>query len=163
MLCGMIETTPQQELPGVAGHARYTYRLRVSSTALAALEQEWGRVRWVWNECVHMSRKTHRWNKANAEAEKRTCGPAQLDKMLTEARGVMSWLREGASVPQQQIIRDFAKSRAKAQKDIAARLPQRQRAGMPKPKKKREALPSLNYTVRGFRIKGGRLPLRGGA
>lgn len=38
----------------------------------------------------------------------------------------------------------------------------RQRAGMPRPKKKREALPSLNYTRRGFRIKDGRLHLAGG-
>lgn len=41
---------------------------------------------------------------------KLTCGPAQLDKMLTEARAAMAWLREGSSVPQQQIIRDFGKS-----------------------------------------------------
>nr|WP_324289296.1 hypothetical protein [Streptomyces sp. H34-S4] len=86
-----------------AGHARYTCRLRVSSTALIALEGEWARCRWVWNESVAMSRKVHRLNKT--ADEKITCGPAQLDKMLTEARAAMSWLREGASVPQQQIIR----------------------------------------------------------
>ncbi|MFI6995583.1 hypothetical protein ACIBOT_44970, partial [Nonomuraea wenchangensis] len=34
------------------GHARYTYRLRVSSTALALLLAEWDRCRWVWNQCV---------------------------------------------------------------------------------------------------------------
>jgi putative transposase len=43
----------------------------------------------------------------------------------------MPWLREGASVPQQQLIRDFGKSRAKAMKDLKARLPMRQCAGMP--------------------------------
>lgn len=135
----------------VASHARYTYRLRLSSTARTTLEAEWGRCRWVWNECVAMSRKVHRLNKA---AETRTtCGPAQLDKMLTEARAAMSWLREGASVPQQQVIRDFAKSRAKALKDIKAKLPTRQRAGMPGVKRKREAASSLNYTKRGFRLR----------
>jgi putative transposase len=36
------------------------------------------------------------------------------------------------------------------------------RAGMPKHKKKREALPSFNYTKRGFRLKDGRLHLAGG-
>ncbi|MBT2458483.1 RNA-guided endonuclease TnpB family protein [Streptomyces sp. ISL-86] len=143
-----------------AGHARYTYRLRVSSTALIALEGEWARCRWVWNESVAMSRRVHRLNKT--ADEKITCGPAQLDKMLTEARAAMSWLREGASVPQQQIIRDFAKSRAKALKDIKAKLPMRQRAGMPRIKRKREAAPSLNYTQRGFRIRDGRLHLAGG-
>ncbi|MEU0185202.1 transposase [Streptomyces sp. NPDC006207] len=142
------------------GHARYTYRLRVSSTARAGLEAEWARCRWVWNECVAVSRKVHGLNRS-AE-QKITCGPAQLDRMLTEARRSMAWLRAGSSVPQQQIIRDFAKSRAKALKDIAARLPMRQRAGMPRIKRKREAAPSLNYTARGFRLKDGRLHLAGG-
>ncbi|MFI0908584.1 RNA-guided endonuclease TnpB family protein, partial [Streptomyces sioyaensis] len=34
------------------GYVRFAYRLRVSSTARAALEAEWDRCRWVWNECV---------------------------------------------------------------------------------------------------------------
>ncbi|GFH39026.1 RNA-guided endonuclease InsQ/TnpB family protein [Streptomyces pacificus] len=121
---------------------------------------EWARCRWVWNECVAMSRKVHAANRDTAE--KTTCGPAQLDKMLTEARTAMAWLREGASVPQQQTIRDFATSRAKAMKDIKAGLPMRQRAGMPRIKRKREALPTLNYTTRGFRLRDGRLHLAGG-
>ncbi|MGW3820536.1 RNA-guided endonuclease TnpB family protein, partial [Streptomyces sp. NPDC005046] len=140
---------------GEVGYARFTYRLRVSSTALARLDAEWARCRWVWNECVAVSRKVHGLNR-NA-AEKVTCGPAQLDKMLTGARGAMAWLREGSSVPQQQMIRDFTKSRAKALGDIKARLPVRQRAGMPRIKRKREALVSLNYTRRGFRVRDGRL------
>ena len=137
-----------------AGHARYTYRLRVSSTARAALESEWARCRWIWNECAARSKKAH------TDGEK--CGPARLDKMLTEARDANTWLRQGSSVPQQQTIRDFAKSRTKALKDIKARLPQRQRAGMPRYKKKHAADPSLNYTQRGFRLKDGRLHLAGG-
>ncbi|WP_371515714.1 RNA-guided endonuclease InsQ/TnpB family protein [Kitasatospora sp. NBC_01300] len=146
---------------GEAGYARYTYRLRVSATALALLEAEWGKCRWVWNESVAMSRKVHKYNKATA-AEKTTCGPAQLDKMLTGARQSMSWLREGASVPQQQTVRDFARSRARALKDIKAKLPVRQRAGMPRHKKLKDSRPSLNYTQRGFRLKEGRLHLAGG-
>ncbi|AZS76254.1 transposase [Streptomyces lydicus] len=146
-------TAAVQESAG-EGHARYTYRLRVSSTANAVLEAEWARCRWLWNECCARSKKAH------AEGEK--CGPARLDKMLTEARTAMAWLREGSSVPQQQLIRDFAKSRAKALKDIKARLPQRQRTGMPRYKKKHQADPSLNYTRRGFRLKDGRLHLAGG-
>ena len=137
-----------------AGHARYTYRPRVSSTARAALESEWARCRWIWNECAARSKKAH------TDGEK--CGPARLDKMLTEARDANTWLRQGSSVPQQQTIRDFAKSRTKALKDIKARLPQRQRAGMPRYKKKHAADPSLNYTQRGFRLKDGRLHLAGG-
>nr|WSY52438.1 transposase [Streptomyces sp. NBC_00886] len=143
-----------------AGHARWTFRLRVSSTAGTQLCAEWDRCRWVWNECVAKSKAVHARNKA--DGERATCGPAQLDKMLTEARKATPWLREGSSVPQQQIIRDFGRSRAKAQKDIKDRLPQRRQAGMPRHKKKREALPSLNYTQRGFRLKDGRLHLAGG-
>ncbi|WP_329367579.1 RNA-guided endonuclease InsQ/TnpB family protein [Streptomyces sp. NBC_01483] len=143
-----------------AGCARYTYRLRVSSTARIALEAEWDRCRWIWNECVARSRAVHLHNKTTGD--KRTCGPAQLDRMLTGARERTPWLREGSSVVQQQVIRDFGRSRAKAHKDIREGLPQRQRAGMPGWKKKREALPTLNYTRRGFRLKDGRLHLAGG-
>ncbi|MFE2551988.1 RNA-guided endonuclease InsQ/TnpB family protein [Streptomyces sp. NPDC059355] len=143
-----------------AGVARYTYRLRASSTALTRLEAECARCRWVWNECVATSRKVHALNR---DAERKiTCGPAQLDKMLTAARRSVAWLREGASVPQQQTVRDFAKSRTKAVKDIKAKLPMRQRAGMPRIKRKREAAPSLNYTRRGFSVRDGRLHLAGG-
>ncbi|WP_225096280.1 RNA-guided endonuclease TnpB family protein [Streptomyces sp. CoH27] len=144
----------------IAGYARWTFRLRVSSTAHTALMTEWDRCRWIWNECVAKSKAVHLRNKATGD--KQTCGPAQLDKMLTQARARTPWLREGSSVPQQQLIRDFGKSRAKAQKDIKDRLPPHRRAGMPAYKKKREADPSLNYTKRGFRLKDGRLHLAGG-
>ena len=73
-----------------AGHARHTYRLRVSTTAQAALLAEWDRCRWIWNECVARSKKAY------AEYEK--CGLASLDKMVTEARASTRWLAEGSSV-----------------------------------------------------------------
>lgn len=133
----------------------------MSSTSRTALLAEWDRCRWIWNECVAKSRQIHTHNRAHPD-DRLTCGPAQLDKMLTDARARLPWLGDGASVPQQQIIRDFAKSRSKALKDIERRLPMRQRAGMPRVKKKREALPTLNYTTRGFRLKDGRLHLAGG-
>lgn len=106
-------TTPQAADRGV--HIRYTYRLRVSSTAKAALLAEWDRCRWVWNECVARSKRAH--------LDRQKCGPAGLDKLLTEARGITPWLAEGSSVPQQQLIRDFGTSRAKALQDIKDRLP----------------------------------------
>ncbi len=136
------------------GTARYTFRLRLSSTARSALLAEWARCRWLWNECVARSRKAHQ--------EGEECGPARLDKMLTEARAHTVWLREGSSVPQQQLIRNFGKSRAKALKDIRDSLPMRRRAGMPKYKKKHTGEPTLNYTRRGFRLKNGALHLAGG-
>ncbi|MFF4601920.1 RNA-guided endonuclease InsQ/TnpB family protein [Streptomyces sp. NPDC001339] len=144
-----------------AGHARYTYRLRVSSTARAALLAEWDRCRWVWNECVAKSKAVHLHN-INNPGDTLTCGPVGLSKMLTEARARTPWLREGASVPQQQLIRDFGKSRAKALKDIRERLPTYRRAGMPKWKKKDQAAPTFEYTRRGFRLTDGRLHLAGG-
>ena len=143
-----------------SGRARYTYRLRLSSTARRSLEAEWDRCRWVWNECVAKSRAVHQHNRASGE--KTTCGPVQLAAMLTQARARTPWLREGACVPEQQVIRDFGRSRARALKDIRARLPMRQRAGMPKYKKKHEALPTLEYTRRGFRLRDGRLYLAAG-
>ncbi|MFB7937672.1 RNA-guided endonuclease InsQ/TnpB family protein [Streptomyces sp. NPDC056049] len=136
------------------GHARYTYRLRVSSTARVALLAEWARCRWIWNECCARSKRAY--------ADGEPCGPARLDKMLTAARLSNEWLRAGSSVPQQQTVRDFATSRAKALKDIKDRIPQRQRAGMPKAKRRKTAKPSLNYTLRGFRLKDGSLHLAGG-
>ncbi|MGW4754951.1 RNA-guided endonuclease InsQ/TnpB family protein, partial [Streptomyces chartreusis] len=142
------------------GYCRYSYRLRLSSAARTALDGEWDRVRWVWNECVAKSSAVHAHNRETGE--KATCGPVQLAAMLTEARVGTEWLREGACVPQQQVIRDFGKSRAKALADIKAGVSMRQRARMPKYKKKRETLPTLEYTKRGFRLKNGRLHLAGG-
>ncbi|MFI5524039.1 zinc ribbon domain-containing protein [Streptomyces platensis] len=72
-------------------HCRYTFRLRLSSTARHALEAEWDRCRWIWNECVAKSKAVHLHNKAHPE-DKQTCGPVQLAKMLTEARAVTPWL-----------------------------------------------------------------------
>ncbi|GGN95181.1 transposase [Streptomyces albiflavescens] len=149
-------TTAAQVSEGV-GHARYTFRVRLSATARRALEAEWARCRWIWNECVARSKAVHRQSKATGE--KLTCGPAQLDRMLTQARRVTPWLAEGASVVQQQVVRDFAKARGKALKDIEDRLPPNRRAGMPHWKTKRDSRPSLNYTRRGFRLKDGRLHL----
>ncbi|MGW2641239.1 RNA-guided endonuclease InsQ/TnpB family protein [Streptomyces sp. NPDC001348] len=142
-----------RECDGV-GYARYTYRLRVSSTARAGLGAEWDRCRWLWNECVARSKKAHK--------EGEECGPARLDRMLTAARAVIPWLAAGSSVVQQQLIRDFGASRAKAVKDIRQRLPLLRRAGMPRYKKKHQADCTLNYTRRGFRLKDGRLHLAGG-
>lgn len=113
--------------------ARYTYRLRISTTAHGALLAEWDRCRWVWNECVAASQRVYR------AGEK--VGPAALDRMLTQARAETAWLHAGSSVPQQQIIRDFGRSKAKALKDRKERVPRHRRAGMPKFKKKSEAAP----------------------
>jgi putative transposase len=133
---------------------RYTYRLRVSALAQTALLVEWDRCRWVWNQCVAASRRAH--------AAGEICGAAALDKRLTGWRAEHEWLQAGASVPHQQVIRDFAKSRAKALKDIKNRVPIHRRAGLPKFKKKHVAAPTLNYNRNGFKLKDGRLFLSKG-
>lgn len=143
------------------GVARYTYRLRLSSSACRVLLVEWDRCRWVWNQCVALSRETHRHNR-ETPGDPRTCGPAQLDKLLTCWRAERGWLRAGSSVAQQQVIRDFGVSRAKALKDVRERVPQWRRAGMPRLKKRSVAEPTLNYTRRGFRLRDGVLCLAGG-
>lgn len=143
-------------------HVRYTYRARVSTTAERALRADWDRCRWVWNQCVAESKAVYRRNKGKPEAERETCGPAGLDKMLTAWRAEHEWLCEGSSVAQKQTIRDFGKSRAKALKDIKNMLPVRQRAGLPQFRKKDRSLPTMNYTKQGFSLRDGRLIVAGG-
>lgn len=142
------------------GKVRYTYRLRVSGTAEGALVAEWDRCRWVWNQCVEASNCAHR--ESMATGVKVECGPAQLDKRLTGWRGEHDWLSAGSSVAQQQTIRDFGRARATALKDRQGKaIAPRQRRGMPRFKSKHRALPSLNYTLRGFGLDGTLLKLAG--
>lgn len=144
-----------------AGKVRYTYRLRVSGTAERLLLAEWDRCRWVWNQCVEASNAAHK--DLMTTGVKVECGPAHLDKRLTSWRGEHAWLAQGSSVTQQQTIRDFGRARAKALKDRKDKaLAPRQRRGMPRFKSKHRALPSLNYTLRGFGLDGTLLKLAGG-
>lgn len=128
---------------------RYTYRLRVSPAQERRLLAEWDAVRWVWNQCVATSREAHAASTPEAPV---TCGPAELDKRLTGWRAEHAWLSERASVPQQQVIRSFAKARSKALADIKGRVSPRRRCGMPRFKSRHRSLPSLAYTLRGFSL-----------
>ena len=78
---------------------------------------------------------------------------ASCRKLLTEARGRNAWLRDGSQVAQQQTLRTYATAL-----DHSFKVKGR---GRPKVKKLKTALPSLEYTTRGFRIKDGRLCLPG--
>lgn len=122
---------------------RYTYRLRPGATAERALLAEWDRCRFLWNESVHMQRT----------GQKPTF--AKLGKMLTEARRVTPWLREGSQVAQQQMLRTYAQSLTHSF-NVKGR-------GRPAFKTRKKALPSLEYTTRGFSISDGRLILPKGA
>jgi putative transposase len=141
---------------------RYSYRLRPSALAESRLVAEYGLCRWVWNKCIEISKETHKRNQGKAPADRKTCGPAQLDKMLTGWRAEHEWLRAGGSVVQQQAVRDFGRSRAKALQDIKNKVPRRRQAGLPGFKKKGVARPSLSYTKNGFRVHDRKLKLAGG-
>jgi putative transposase len=119
---------------------RYTYRLRPGSTATTALLAEW--CRWLWNEAVHQQRT----------GRKPTF--CKLSKLLTEARSRSSWLRDGSQVAQQQTLRTYALALQNSFK-VKGR-------GRPTVKRLKRSLPSLEYTVRGFTIRDGRLRLAGG-
>ncbi|MEN3612660.1 transposase, partial [Plantactinospora sp. ZYX-F-223] len=121
---------------------RYTFRLRPGATAEAALLGEWGRCRWLWNEAVHQYRTGRR----------PTFG--RLSRLLTEARARSSWLREGSQVAQQQTLRSYA---------LALQHSFRVKGrGRPRVKRRKDAVPSLEYTRRGFSVRDRRLRLPGG-
>jgi putative transposase len=118
---------------------RYTYRLRPGAVAEAALNAEWGRCRWLWNEAVSQQQAGNR---------PTLC---RLSKMLTAARARFTWLRDGSQVAQQQILRNYALALSHSF-TVKGR-------GRPTLKKRRTSLPTLEYSLRGFRIRDGRLRL----
>lgn len=77
-----------------------------------------------------------------------------MAKKLTAWRSELEWLREGSQCVQQQTIRKWAASYQQAFKKPAR--------GFPKFKSGKVALPSMEYTANGFRIKNQRLCLAGG-
>jgi putative transposase len=120
---------------------RYTYRLRPGAQAVDALNAEWDRCRFLWNEAVRQQQTRHK---------PTLC---KLSKLLTEARGRLTWLRDGSQVAQQQSLRNYTKA-LEHSFTVKGR-------GRPKFKKQKTALVSLEYTVRGFTIRDDRLRLAG--
>jgi len=120
----------------------YTYRLRPGAQAQGALLTEWHRCRFLWNEAVHQNRIG---NKPTL---------CKLSKLLTEARGRSTWLRSGSQVAQQQTLRTYAQSL-----DHSFKIKGR---GRPKFKARKKSLPTLEYTLRGFTVREGRLRLPAG-
>ena len=116
---------------------RCTYRLRPGAQAERALITEWGR--WLWNEAV---------NQHKAGRKPTMC---KLSKLLTAARAVSEWLRDGSQVAQQQMLRRYMLA-------LNHSFTVRGR-GKPALKRRKDTLPSLEYTTRGFRIRDRRLLL----
>lgn len=126
-------------MDGVFETVRYTYRLRPGTQAERALLDEWGRCRWLWNEAVNQ-RRTGR--------KPTFC---KLSKLLTAARAANEWLREGSQVAQQQTLRTYMLALDHSFKVKGRRTPVI--------KRRKDTLPSLEYTVRGFSVRDGRLCL----
>lgn len=118
---------------------RYTYRLRPGAQAERALLDEWHRCRWLWNEAVHQQK---------ARNKPTLC---KLSRLLTKARGQSAWLRAGSQVAQQQTLRNYALAL-----DHSFKVKGRRK---PSVKKRKAALPTLEYTVRGFTLRDERLRL----
>ena len=121
---------------------RYAYRLRPGARAVAALDAEWGRCRFLWNEAVHQRRTGNR---------PTLCS---LSRMLTDQRARNVWMREGSQVAQQQTLRTYSRA---LQESFTVRG-----RGRPVLKRRKTARPSLEYTTRGFSLRDGRLRLPGG-
>ncbi|MDX5311135.1 MAG: transposase [Rhodococcus sp. (in: high G+C Gram-positive bacteria)] len=121
---------------------RYNYRLRPGRLAERALLDEWHRCRFLWNEAVHQQKSGAR----------PTFG--KLSRLLTRARQQSSWLRAGSQVAQQQTLRTYARAL-----DDSFRITGR---GRPRCKARKKALPTLEYTRRGFTLREGRLVLAKG-
>lgn len=140
----MMDTTEQLLV------VRYDYRLRVSSTVERTLVSEYGLARWVWNRCVEESREA---NRISTPENPVHCGLTQLGKALTKWRSENEWLRSGSQDAQQQMVREFTKTRSKAMSDIKNKFPPSKRNGFPKFKSRHRALPSLQYSKNGFSLK----------
>ena len=132
-------SVPSPRVQVVGEIVRYTYRLRPGARAERALMAEWHRCRWLWNEAVHQQKS----------GRKPTL--CKLSKLLTAARGRSVWLREGSQVAQQQMLRTYARALGHAYM-VKGR-------GKPVVKHRKRALPSLEYTRRGFRLHDRRLCL----
>ncbi len=76
---------------------RYNYRLRPGVGAAAALDAEWDRCRWIWNQCVQAKRSRY-W---------------MTDRDLTTARAKFDWLAAGSQNVQQQTYRVFRSTKGR--------------------------------------------------
>jgi putative transposase len=131
---------------------RYTFRLRPGSAAEKRLVLEWNCARWIWNQCVEAGAAARKAFKEGIEHEAPTF--CRVSRKLTAWRAEYEWLRAGSQCVQQQTIRKWAAAHQQAFKRPAL--------GWPKFKSGKVALPSLEYTANGFRIKGVLLCLAGG-
>jgi putative transposase len=99
----------------------------------------------VWNTCVNRSRDLYLFE------DKTSISHKELSRELTDWRQTYDWLKQGSSVVQQQVIQDFQKSRDAFFGNLKKKV--KRKVGLPRFKKKRSTLPSLNYTGNAFQLK----------
>lgn len=136
--------------------ARYTYRLRVSKTALTKLRHEWDCCRWVWNKCTEISKE---YLNQDPSAERKFLNKSTLDPQLKTWRSENEFLAEGAFCPQQQAIRTFFLTWDRAWKDRRNKVPFHRRTGFPRFKSKKVSLPTLAYAGTAYKVEGKYLKL----
>jgi len=89
---------------------RYNYRLRPGAQALAVLNADWNRVRWIWNQAIDAKRDRNRRLLKGSD--------------LTAARAKLDWLREGGQNQQAQVLYNFnpttARKRKSRKRDLAS-------------------------------------------
>lgn len=88
---------------------RYNYRLRPGAKALAVLNADWDRVRWIWNQAIDAKRDPKRRLLKGSD--------------LTAARATLDWLREGGQNQQSQVLYNFNPKTAKKRKSKKRDLP----------------------------------------
>jgi len=161
----------------------FVYKLRPGRRARRWLLNQDGACRWLWNRLVDESKTRYTSSQPAREKARElglagdklddyleaagaTFGYAAQDKLLTRLRQAttcgsglpvneagQNWLRQGSSVAQQQLVRDFAKSRSKALQDRRAKMPAGRRAGLPDYQSKNVRRPTLRFTRRGFSLR----------
>ncbi len=88
---------------------RYNYRLRPGAKALAVLNADWDRVRWIWNQAIDAKRDRNRRLLKGSD--------------LTAARAKLDWLREGGQNQQSQVLYNFNPKTARKRKSRKRDLP----------------------------------------
>lgn len=121
---------------------RYNYRLRPGAKAELALISEWHRTRFLWNDAVERAGRGEHYSFAG------------LCKLLTSLRGQNEWLRDGSTIPQQQVLRQFSSAVRRSFTTKGVRRP--------KFKSVKTSQPMLKYTSSGFSIHGNRMKLAKG-
>lgn len=121
----------------------YRYRLYPTVEQAAALIEQMGMCRWVWNEAVALRRRA--W-----KVEARPVGFGELCRALTVARAESAWLRAGSADCQQQAVRELCAAYGRAfqvRKSTGRAVP------LPGPRRKRDGgWRTVRYTRNGHRF-----------